>query len=259
MLLDIVGRASKSANIPVRALHLQALMHLPRIAGLNGMLLDAQAAAEVLRVANFVPSWPEWDSPIVPSNRAVEWQVREIKDQCARQIFERFHYIGSYRPHSQHYGMWTNGHWGRPAVAASVSENDVEFLRGLAAEASIRPERSRVLSRVFAFPHTPPNAISTLLSRIARQQKLLGVELLLTYVNPNLGFTGVSYRASNWILIGSEEIQAYYYVDDRYITNRELDTRFGSHDPERLSRLLGRRFASSVMPLSPLLVFARRL
>ena len=258
-LLDIVARASRSANIPARALHLQALMHLPRIAGPDGMLPDAQAAAEVSRVASFVPSWPEWDSPTVPTNRAAEWQVRELEEQCARQIFERFHYIGSHRRHSQHYGMWPAGHWGRPTVAASVSENDVAFLRGLAAQTSIRPERSRVLSRVFAFPNSPPNAVSTLLSRIARQQKLLAVELLLTYVNPNLGFTGVSYRASNWTLVGSEAIQVYYYVDERYITNRELDTKFGSHDPERLSRLLGLRFASSVMLLSPLLVFARRL
>jgi hypothetical protein len=144
-------------------------------------------------------------------------------------------------------------------VAASVSENDVEFLRGLAAQHSIHPERSRVLSRVFAFPRTPPNALSTLLSRVAKQQKLLGVELLLTYVNPNVGFTGVSYRASNWTPMGSERVEAYYYVDERYITNRELDTKFGSHDPASLSRLLGPRFAISVIPLSPLLVFARRL
>lgn len=259
MLLDIVACVSRSANIPARALHLQALMHLPRIAGADGMLPDAQAAAEVSRVASFVPSWPEWDSPTLPSNRAGEWQVGGLEDQCARQIFERFHYIGSYRPHAQHYGMWPASHWERPVVAASVSENDVEVLRGLAAQTSIRPERSRVLSRMFAFPRTPPNAISILLSRIARQQKRLGVQLLLTYVNPNLGFTGVSYRASNWTLIGSEAIQAYYYVDERYITNRELDTRFGTHDPARLSQLLGLRFGCSVMPLSPLLVFARRL
>jgi hypothetical protein len=140
-----------------------------------------------------------------------------------------------------------------------MSENDVDLLRGLAAQASFRPERSRVLSRVFAFPHVPPNAISTLLSRIARKQKLLGVDLLLTYVNPNVGFTGASYRASNWTLIGGEPIHAYCYVDERYITNRELDRKFGSHDPARLSYLLGPRFASSVMVLSPLLVFARRL
>jgi hypothetical protein len=94
-----------------------------------------------------------------------------------------------------------------------------------------------------------------MLSRAAREERRLGVTDFVTYVNPNMGFTGSSYRASGWHLLGVEPGTTYRYIDDRYITDRELSGRFGGHDDGAYKRLLGRRFAVSVMPLAPLLVF----
>jgi hypothetical protein len=70
-----------------------------------------------------------------------------------------------------------------------------------------------------------------------------------------MGFTGSSYRASGWEQIGIEPGTKYRYIDGRYITDRELVTRIGLHDDETYKRLLGLRFAVSIMPLEALLVF----
>jgi hypothetical protein len=116
-------------------------------------------------------------------------------------------------------------------------------------------EFARVVSRVFVFEGAPRNSISYLLSRVAREERHLGVTDLLTYVNPNMMFSGSSYRASGWRQLGSEPGTTYRYLDGRYITDRELASRYGARGDEGYKYLLGQRFAKSVMPLAPLLVF----
>jgi len=94
-----------------------------------------------------------------------------------------------------------------------------------------------------------------MLSRVARVERQLGVTDLVTYVNPNMMFTGGSYRASGWRPIGEEPGTRYRYLDARYITDRELAARFGRHEDKTYRHLLGSRFAFSTMPLRPLLIF----
>ena len=97
--------------------------------------------------------------------------------------------------------------------------------------------------------------ISYLLSRAARAERRLGVTDFVTYVNPNMGFTGRSYRASGWQLLGNEPGTTYRYLDSRYVTDRKLEAAFGKHDDGAYRQLLGNRFCISRMPLAPLLVF----
>src|SRR5207302_1161359 len=110
------------------------------------------------------------------------------------------------------------------------------------------------------FPGAPRNTISRLLGFVGRAEaQRLGTRQFLTYVNPNLGFSGTSYLASGWKLVGDEPGTRYRYVDGRYLTDRELVRRYGSCDNETLSKALGPRFGWSSMTLLPLLVFARTL
>lgn len=131
----------------------------------------------------------------------------------------------------------------------------MKTLRDLLLSRSGTPDSARVVSRVFAFEGAPKNSISYLLSRAAREESLLGTTELVTYVNPNMGFTGSSYRASGWDLLGTEPGTTYRYLDERYVTDRELEARFGRHSDERYKEMLGNRFAVSRMRLEPLLVF----
>lgn len=132
---------------------------------------------------------------------------------------------------------------------------DVGHLQDLLASDRNSIGLARVVSRVFAFEGAPKNSISYLLSRVARAERRRGVTDLLTYVNPNMGFTGNSYRASGWRLLGKETGTTYRYLDGRYITDRRLEAEFGKHNDRTYQKLLGARFSFSTMPLAPLLVF----
>jgi hypothetical protein len=176
----------------------------------------------------------------------------------ARPILERFHYLRSFREDSRHFGLFGCDP-DDPVALASTSANDVNVLVRIALRNGVMAEQSRVVSRVFAFPAAPPNAISMLLGRVGRFERQADVQMLLTYVNPNLGFNGGSYRASNWTLAGEEPGTAYDYVGGTYVTGRALQHRYGTTDPVRLGQLLGPRYARSYMPLLPLWVFAIEL
>ena len=144
-------------------------------------------------------------------------------------------------------------------VAICVSSPlDVDHLNSLLSVVGRATQRARVLSRVFAFEGAPRNTISHLMSRAAQAERKLGVTDWVSYVNPNMGFTGVSYIASGWHLLGEQPDTTYRYLDGRYITDRLLAAKFGSHSDEIYAELLGQRFAKNRMRLDPLLVFSRR-
>lgn len=251
-LTAIVGEVASSKDVPFRALHLQTLLHLPRIADPTGRVPTDAARSETTRIAPLVPANSEWTSP-VPS-AAGGWGVRAIDETVARPILERFHYLRSFRENSRHFGLYGDDP-DHPVALASTSANDVEVLGRIALRNGVTATQSRIVSRVFSFPAAPRNAISMLLSRVGRFERQVGIRMLLTYVNPNLGFNGGSYRASNWTLGGEEPGTAYNYVDGTYVTGRALQRCYGTTDPLRLGQVLGPRYERSHMPLLPLWVF----
>jgi hypothetical protein len=76
--------------------------------------------------------------------------------------------------------------------------------------------------------------------------------MLLTYLDPNLGFRGTVYRATNWVLFGREKKTRYLYLDDNYVTDRRMIKEYGTADLLKLRPLLGSRITSSHEPLRPL-------
>jgi hypothetical protein len=105
---------------------------------------------------------------------------------------------------------------------ATLSPMDIGNLEPLFPVEDSR-KRCLVLSRLFAFDWAPRNTISFLLGQMSRwaASEAPEVDWLLTYLNPNLGFTGASYQASNWSLILEMAVR-YAYLDDDYITFRAL-------------------------------------
>jgi hypothetical protein len=252
LLLNCVESAARAANRPSRPLHLQALLHLPRSADTLGFVPLSMLESFLAELAQELPDRGHWllrDGGFSP--RLLHFH--KVEPDKARDVTQRFHYLRSPRTDGRAYGLSTGaGH----LVALCVSSPlDVETLSKLLASHGRPTESARVVSRVFAFEGAPKNSISYMLSRAAREENHLGVTDFVTYVNPNMGFTGSSYLASGWQLLGIEPGTKYRYVDSRYTTDRELAARFGRHDDAGYQRLLGRRFAISTMPLEPLLVF----
>jgi hypothetical protein len=253
-LSETVARAT---GRPARALHLQALLQLPRLADEEGVVPVELARSLVSELAAELPPTSAWVvAGAQPSPRSLlfsQFSMAEVLN-----AMRSFHYLRSPRMDGRAYGVSTGA---GDLVAFCVSSPlDVPHLKTLLArrEQPAGPE-ARVISRVFAFTGAPPNTLSYLLAKAARCERGYGVNQLLTYVNPNLGFTGTSYSASGWRLLGEEPGTLYHYLDARYVTDRALAAAFGRHPDTVYRDLLGDRFAVSVMVLTPLLVFHRHV
>lgn len=252
LLLDFVESAARVTNRPARPLHLQALLQLPRWADSNGFVSVAIVESLLSALAEELPDKVQW---LVQSGAASPRSLRfhKVERDKAREIMQEFHYIRSPRTDGRAYGLSTSA--GNLVALCVSSPLDVAGPRALLAAHGRPTDFARVVSRVFAFEGAPKNSISYMLARSSREERDLGATDLITYVNPNMGFTGTSYLASNWQLLGSEPDTKYRYVDGRYITDRELAARFGQHDDGTYCQLLAARFSVSAMPLEPLLVF----
>jgi len=256
-LHDAVTTVARLTDRPVRPLHLQALLQLPRLADHDGAILIDLARSQVLDLAQELPPSPDWAIRHPPSSpRNLEFE--EVEVSKVQDGMERFHYLRSARLDGRAYTLSTSK--GELSAFCVSSPLDVDRLARLLASAGYSTGvEARVVSRVFAFQWAPRNTISRLLALAGQAERRLGIVDLVTYVNPNMGFTGSSYLASGWSLLGKEPGTRYRYLDSRYTTDRALAAAFGQQTDDGYRRLLGQRFSMSVMPLAPLLVFHRRL
>jgi hypothetical protein len=255
-LIGCVHSVAHSAARPVRPLLLQALLQLPRIADSGGFVSVPAAETLLAELVHELPVNSEWfvrDSASSP--RSLVFHEVDVGRACA--VMEQFHYLRSPRQDGRAYGLSTQS--GQLVALCVSSPLDVTRLVDLLVARGRSMYQARTISRVFAFEGAPKNSISYLLSRLARAERRLGVSDFVTYVNPNMGFDGSSYRASGWYVIGDEPGTTYRYLDNRYATDRSLAAQFGQHDDLTYRKLLGLRFAVSTMPLKPLLVFHNRI
>lgn len=255
-LLSRVEAAAGSTGRPARPLRLQVLMQAPQLADQEGFIPLMELDHLTRELAGEIPPREEWGLMRPPPGPRFLRFTKVAADR-ARDVMSRFHYLRSPRFDGRAFGLSQED---GPLVAMCViSPMDVPRLNSLLSARGRATERALVVSRVFAFEGAPRNSLSFLLARCADEERRLGATDLITYVNPNLGFTGVSYRASGWDALGHEPGTTYRYLDRRYITDRELARRFGAHEDSAYHEMLGDRFAVSRMPLQPLLVFHRPL
>jgi hypothetical protein len=252
-LVDVVQRVASATNRPFQPLKLQALIQLPRIASLDGVVDGLFAESELSEIAGEVPETTEW-APGVPENSPRDLAFGPVDEQEAFEVMQRFHYLRSPRLGGVYYGL--RSRVGRVAAFCACSKSDEPVVEGLLASAGHDAPHTSIVSRVFAFEGAPRNSLSFMFARVLLAERARGMTVLATYVNPNLGFTGSSYLASGWRLLGEQRGTRYRYLDKRYITDRVLAAQFGKGSDEVYHRLLGGRFAVSQMPLKPLLVFA---
>lgn len=249
--VEALGRKCRRPTGPLR---LQALLQLPRIADQDGNVSAAAVDDLLEQIARELPPCQEWKvGENVESLRALDF--RPFGQNQAARVMEQFHYLRSLRTDASAYGLFTET--GRLVAMCTTSTLDVPHLHDLLIEHGRNPNRARVVSRVFAFDGAPKNTISYLLARVIKAERQVGTGDYLTYVNPNLGFSGNSYRASGWEILGDEPGTKYRYLDRRYITDRRLIALFGRLDDSGYAARLGGRFSISRMPLAPLLVFHR--
>jgi hypothetical protein len=110
---------------------------------------------------------------------------------------------------------------------------------------------------VYSVDVAPANAISFLLSKVRKylRSTMLPVDLLVTAVDPNLGFTGCSYRASNWQQWMTVRARPYLYESGRYVSPRQLRTRFGTSSLVELQARYPGKFEQSKVRLLDSMIY----
>jgi len=247
-------------TVDLNSLLLQLSLHLPRFSG-NTAFDRAIIEKETSRLAERLHSLRRPYKSALPSESTLCGLDRlvfaQIEDEIAQLIHSRFHYLLSHRSDSIHFGLKfaLNAQW--PLVCASLSPFDLSNVSNNISEEDFS-SNAVVLSRVFAFPQTPRNAISHLLAQICKWilQHLPEVHYLLTYVNPNTGFNGASYKADNWVLLGTETGVRYRYVNSNYVTERSYFRSAKQSSDLGLSKEV---ISFSQHELLPLKIFVRSL
>jgi hypothetical protein len=110
---------------------------------------------------------------------------------------------------------------------------------------------------MYSVDGSPQNAISSLLSKVRAylRRNVPSVDVLVTAVDPNLGFTGCSYRAANWQEWITVKARPYFYEDSQYVSPRQLRERYGTSSHIELRARHPGRFEQSRAKLLDSMIF----
>ncbi|QNE22400.1 hypothetical protein F1D05_36520 [Kribbella qitaiheensis] len=232
-----------------RALIVRTLLHLPRVADDNGQVGWQLAQAELKRCAEELRADQAKVRGLV-STDSFPLQDLVFKGDYdsteAETIFSHLHYLRSARQGSRNYAL-VDPMYGLPVSLCSVSPLEWKLVgRQLSKQFQIPAAKIWDVSRVYSFEVAPPNAISYLLARVRSdlRQKEPTAELLTTAVDPNLGFTGSSYQAANWRRWMTVAPRPYLYLNDDYVTPRQLRTRFSTANLKHIEKKFDQKIAA---------------
>ena len=216
----------RSALVSDRDLIRQLLLHLPRFSS-EALKELSTIECEAKRLADKIESrrteHRAWQyRPKIEKLSKKDLVLQECDPEIARIIHERFHYIGSYHEGIVHLGLFLRREQSCPIALASLAPMDILRLDHLF-PSQTEKKKALVISRVFAFDWAPKNTISHLLSLVSSWigRNLSEVQSLFTFLNPNLGFSGSSFKASNWhSYLEIEPVSSY--IQDDYVPYRVM-------------------------------------
>jgi hypothetical protein len=259
----LVSEEARRVGVEPRALAVRALLHLPRVASYKGSLRRWQAHKELRISAEGLRR----DAGAAKTHLPVQkFSLRELAFELiapsrAVPVLTSLHYLHSVRPHSVYFAL-VDPIERLPVSLCSVSPLEWKCVGSeLCTRFAIRPERVWDVTRVYSADTAPANAISSLLSRVRAyfRRNAPSADLLVTAVDPNLGFTGGSYRAANWQQWMTVQARPYLYEYGRYVTPRQLRERFGTSSLIELQAKYPRRFQSSRVKLLDSMIYCCRV
>jgi hypothetical protein len=259
----LVKETAHRVGVEPRALAVRTLLHLPRVATYKGWISRWQVQRELRVSAERLRSDERAARSRVPLERFQlhDLTFREIPSARALPVLASLHYLQSARPGSRHFAL-VDPVDGLPVTLCSMSPLEWKCVGSwLWSQFAISPERVWDISRVYSVDLAPANAISLLLSRVRKylRHDRLPVDLLVTTVDPNLGFTGSSYRASNWQQWMTVQARPYLYEKGRYVSPRQLRERFGTSNLEELNVNFPKTFQQSRVRLLDPMIYCWRV
>jgi hypothetical protein len=253
----IFSHAQEQAIDPL-TLRCKLLLQLPRLVTADALPGERAIEQEIVDVADLVEEsqrpYAQWlKSPERPIALG-DLEFVPIHDATAKIYHECFHYIGSYRP-GRHFAFQDKNS-GRIVCIGSVASFDLEEPKEKI-RPNIDPRSVLVFSRFFAFRWAPKNIFSHFWGKLQRQLKQeRDIELMFSFINPNVGFNGCSHKAAQWKDFGREAATRYMYLDGRYRPMRFFVNNYGTSDAVELNKKLGASFEVSTMELDPMWLLA---
>jgi hypothetical protein len=255
----LVMETALRVGLEPRALAVRVLLHLPRVASPDGWVTRWQVQRELRISADRLHGDARAVSVHLPVKKfsLLELGFEVIDPSRALPLLTSLHYLRSARQDSLYFAL-VDPIDRLPVSLCSVSRLEWKRVSNqLQAQFTIRPGGAWDVSRVYSVDGAPANAISLLLSkvRIYFRRNFPSADLLVTVVDPNLGFTGSSYRASNWRHWMTVKARPYLYEYDRHVTPRQLRERY---DTASLIELEGRfpdRFQQSKVRLLDSMIY----
>jgi hypothetical protein len=233
---DIFSYAQERGIDPL-TLRCRLLLHLPLPSALS-FDRELDVAAAIIEEKQY--PYKAW---LVPPEQPITLDDLEfggLDETTARIFHECFHYVGSFRP-GRHYAMREKS-TGRIVCMGSVANFDLKHVKEKIGD--IDPESVLMLSRFYAFRWAPKRIFSHFWGKLRRQMLGLDVNLMFSFINPNLGFDAASHKAAQWTLFAYEQGTNYMYLGGRYQTMRDVLKR------PRVS------YEVSTMELKPLMIWA---
>jgi hypothetical protein len=184
--------------------------------------------------------------------------VRPLNHHLAKQILEKYHYIGSYRKQSLHLGLFYKVTDQDERVMGLITFSKYDFRIKPYGLFSLFKEREILnLSRLYTFDWVPYNTTSYFMSQAIKylKESRPKIKCLITCANPNTGHGGASYRASNWLEIAQFDGAPYLFLDNKNVTIRHLFEKYKTLDLKKIKAKLGERLIISDHKLLPQKIF----
>ena len=245
----LVSETAWRMEVEPRALAVRGLLRLSGVASYEGWVSRWEVQRELRISAERLSADARAASPYVPVERFLlrDLAFEEIDSSRALPVLTSLHYLQSARLGSRYFALVD------PVNRLPISLCSMSLLQWkcvgnyIGRQFAIPKQRVWDVTRVYAVDGAPANAISLLLSKVRgyARQNMPTVDLLVTAVDPNLGFTGGSYRAANWQQWMTVASRPYFYFKGRYISPRQLRERFGTANLVELEQKYPRRFEQS--------------
>lgn len=265
VFVQLIGFAARDADVDPRALSVRTLLHLPRVATRTGWVTGAQIKREISHGARLLRKDAMAVRHLIPDSKFALQELIFTEDfdtVTANKLFSSLHYLRSARPGSRNFAL-VDPIDRRPVTICSVSPLEWKKVGNqIHVQFGIPQETIWDVSRVYSCDVAPPNAISFLLARVRSSlgRSARNIDLLVTAVDPNLGFTGSSYCAANWQRWLTVQPRPYLYQDRLYASPRQLQQRFGTSNLAELNaKYPTRRFEQSRTRLLDSLIFCCRI
>ena len=246
-----------------RTLAVRVLLHLPRVASRKGWMTARQVQRQVSLAAERLRIDAQAATALVAADELPlrDLAFEEIDPSLAIRVLGSLHYLRSTRPGSRYFALVDPADK-RPVTLCSISPLQWKCVESyIGRQFAIPSECVLDITRVYSVDSAPPNAISSLLSKVRAyaRHNMASTELLVTAVDPNLGFTGHSYRAANWQQWMTVKARPYLYENAHYVSPRQLRERYGTASLAELQTKYPGRFQQSRIRLLDSMIYCCRI